>query len=169
MVAKPHEMTRNKLRTFYIFSCLFNKWKKKMQKEKKILMKKGRINTFINMPIYINVYKNVKKIVKKRITCFWWFDEVSKKFHVVLPGSDWFLHMAASSSNSTVLLSYSMLAFIANSFRLFRVIPLGLGQSVQYFMNNFFNTDVLYVYNLPYVHHIHSVKKNPLNAKSWIG
>ena len=107
-----------------------------------------------------------KKIVKKRITCFWWFHVVWKKFHVVLPGSDWFLHMAASSSNCLVLLSYSMLAFIANSFRLFRVIPLGLGQSVQYFMNNFFNTDVLYVYNLPYVHHIHSVKKNPLNAKS---
>ena len=94
------------------------------------------------------------------------FMRFSKKFHVVSPGSDWFLHIAASSSTCLVLLGYSMLAFIANSFRLFRVIPLGLGESVQYFMNNFFNTDVLYVYNLPYVHHIHSVKKNPLNAKS---
>ena len=33
-----------------------------MQKEKKMLMKKGRINTVINMPIGINVYKNVKKM-----------------------------------------------------------------------------------------------------------
>ena len=47
-----------------------------------------------------------KKNVQKCITCFWWFHEVSKKFHVVLPGSDWFLNMAASSSNCTVLLSY---------------------------------------------------------------
>ena len=138
-------------------------------KEKDAKGKKDLNEKRVDKHIHQYVYKNVKKIVKKRITCFWWFHVVSKKFHVVSPGSDWFLHMAASSSNCLVLLSYSMLAFIANSFRLFRVIPLGLGQSVQYFMNNFFNTDVLYVYNLPYVHHIHSVKKNPLNAKSWIG
>ena len=122
------------------------------------------IKIFFLLHVFLSFIKKIWKKCKNGS-----FMRFSKKFHVVLPGSDWFLHMAASSSNCLVLLSYSMLAFIANSFRLFRGIPLGLGQSVQYFMNNFFHTDVLYVYNLPYVHHIHSVKKNPLNAKSWIG